>query len=92
MSQTTKFIQWDFNPITGLPDTRMVYNRDNGHSDEDAPVGRVQINEETYRRVLESIRWKGARKIRNYRFTGTIPSPKRVDDYIPRAMHEAYLY
>jgi hypothetical protein len=29
------------------------------------------------------MRWKGARRIRGYKYKGPIPEPKSISDYIP---------
>jgi len=79
------------NPITGLPNEgkRYYYPKANESDnvndlleDNETATG-LEIDDAKIAMVLERLRWKGARKIRGYRFKGTIPAPKHATDYLP---------
>lgn len=90
--QTETFINWKFNPITGKPNERERYASENygkyNGIRPDSFKEKQEINEAKLQALTERIRWRNARKIRGYRFTGTIPYPKQITDYIPWMVDE----
>jgi hypothetical protein len=75
------------NPITGLPNEakRYYYTKAEEQDDnlEPEPRTSLEIDDAKIAMVLERLRWKGARKIRGYKYKGTIPPPKSITDYLP---------
>lgn len=75
------------NPITGLPNEAKRYqypktDAPNSNS-ADEPIKYTEIDDAKLAMIQERLRWKGARKIRGYRYKGTIPRPKTIIDYLP---------
>jgi hypothetical protein len=79
------------NPITGLPNEGKRYyypkadapkNADDLLEEDETSPG-LEIDDTKIAMMLERLRWRGARKIRGYRFKGTIPAPKHATDYLP---------
>ncbi|CAN5128668.1 hypothetical protein BH09BAC1_BH09BAC1_19580 [soil metagenome] len=76
------------NPITGFPNEHKLYRYPKQEEEEaqqtidDEELG-LDIDERRIAMIVERLRWKGARKIRGYRFKGTIPEPKHATDYLP---------
>lgn len=85
--QKETLINWKFNPITGKPNERDRYASENyGYYNGVRPDSfqeKQEINEAKLQALTERVRWRNTRKIKNYRFTGTIPNPKQASDYIP---------
>ena len=73
------------NPITGYPTEakRYYYAKADEQGEADEPTKNLEINDAKITMLLERMRWKGARKIRGYKFKGTIPEPKTAADYLP---------
>ncbi len=78
------------NPITGFPNDHKLYRypkTEQEHAElkdiDEQDESRPEIDEKRIAMVLERLRWKGARKIRGYKFKGTIPDPKHATDYLP---------
>lgn len=75
------------NPITGYPTEAKRYyyaKTDEQENDEvDEPAKNQELDDAKITMLLERLRWRGARKIRGYKFKGAIPEPKTVADYLP---------
>lgn len=77
-----KLFVCDVNPITGQRNPKKLYasaNAINDEVDDDAPTS--TIDERIYNALMDRIRWRGARKVKNYKFTGMVPEPKDVSYY-----------
>lgn len=86
MSRQEQYIRWNFNPITGRGRERKRYASENyGNYKKTNPNARANwggdVNDEKLNTTIERIRWKGVRRIANYKFEGTIPEPKDVSYY-----------
>ncbi len=76
----------NLNPITGQPNEgkRYYYAKAEAQDDEEEEPPRSQeIDDAKISMMLERLRWRGARKIRGYRYKGSIPEPKTITDYLP---------
>jgi hypothetical protein len=77
----------NLNPITGLPnENKRYYYPKPGQvalTNEEELEKEVEIDDAKIAMVLERMRWKGARRIRGYKYKGPIPEPKSISDYIP---------
>jgi hypothetical protein len=77
----------NLNPITGLPnENKRYYYPKPGQvslTNEEELEKEVEIDDAKIAMVLERLRWKGARRIRGYKYKGPIPEPKSISDYIP---------
>lgn len=79
------------NPITGFPTEGKRYLYPKAEEEPNTDGDKIdRENRETtgtdearIAMLLERLRWRGARKIRGYRFKGTIPEPKHATDYMP---------
>ena len=77
------------NPITGYPTEAKRYyyakteTQEVDEGEEDEPKRNLEIDDAKVTMLLERLRWRGARKIRGYKFKGTIPEPKTAADYLP---------
>lgn len=84
----TDGIDLSVNPITGFPTEakRYYYPKTEGQDDDEQepePTKNLEIDDAKISMLLERLRWRGARKIRGYKFRGTIPEPKTITDYLP---------
>jgi len=77
----------NLNPITGLPNENKRYYYPKADQttppSEEEPENYLEIDDAKIAMVLERLRWKGARRIRGYKYKGSIPEPKSINDYIP---------
>jgi hypothetical protein len=77
----------NLNPITGLPNENKRYYYPKADeteaASEEEPENCSEIDDAKIAMVLERLRWKGARRIRGYKYKGTIPEPKSISDYLP---------
>lgn len=82
----------NLNPITGLPNENKRYHYPKAEladqpketsEDDTADSPELEIDDAKIAMVLERLRWKGARRIRGYKYKGTIPEPKNISDYLP---------
>jgi len=73
-------IDLSVNPITGLPDTskRYVYGPNYVAPEKEGQI----ISDGRLEELLSKIRWKGARKINGYKFTGIVKPPKSKRNYL----------
>lgn len=94
MKQQPKLVTWQFNPITGKPSVRkrFVYKGTERVTQTKENCIMDEATDIKLQAVLDRIRWKGARRIRNYRFTGNIPTPKNISYYIPDAVPDGGWY
>lgn len=79
-----KLFVCNVNPITGMPSTRRLYASANAvynevEEDDDKP--NCRIDEERYNKLMTRLSWRGAKRIKGYRFEGTIPEPKDISFY-----------
>lgn len=79
-----KLFVCNVNPITGMPSTRRLYASANAVYDdleEDDEKPSDNIDEEHFVKLMERLRWRGAKRIKGYKFSGTVPEPKDVGYY-----------
>lgn len=86
--ESTDKLDLTVNPITGYPTEakRYYYAKTEGQEEDegtDEPAKNLEIDDAKIAMLLERLRWRGARKIRGYKFKGAIPEPKTVADYLP---------
>ncbi len=88
MKKANKYIKVSNNPITNKPNERKRYASENygnhkKHNPSKRSSGSVNISDKKLQKVLEHTRFKGAKKIKGYVFTGSIPIPKDDKFYLP---------
>ena len=76
------------NPITGWPDDRIRYGSENygnrkGHRAAMRKYRTRDIDDSRLKELSNRIRWRQARRVKGYKFSGKIPRPKEISDYIP---------
>lgn len=84
-------INLDLNPITGFANEHKLYhypkrtgkNEDPHDPEQEETEAMLKIDDNRMDMLLERLRWRGARKIRGYKFKGSIPAPKHTTDYLP---------
>lgn len=79
-----KLFVCNVNPITGMPSTRRLYASANAvyeEVDEDETKPSCHIDEERFNNLMEKLRWRGAKRIKGYKFEGAIPEPKDISFY-----------
>ena len=79
-----KLFVCNVNPITGMRSTRKLYASANAvynEVEEEEENTNSNIDEDRFNKLMQRLSWRGAKKIKGYKFSGTIPEPKDVGYY-----------